>query len=38
MELEFGFSETEITPHTPIQTIGFGVQEPATGVERALMA
>ena len=23
MELEFGFSETEITPHTPIQTIGF---------------
>lgn len=37
MELEFGFSETEITPHTPIQTIGFGVQEPATGVERALM-
>lgn len=38
MKLEFGFSETEITPHTPIQTIGFGVQEPATGVERALMA
>ncbi len=38
MELEFGFLETEITPHTPIQTIGFGVQEPATGVERALMA
>ena len=38
MELEFGFSETEITPHTPIQTIGFGVQEPATGMERALMA
>ena len=38
MELEFGFSETEITPHTPIQTIDFGVQEPATGVERALMA
>lgn len=38
MELEFGFSETKITPHTPIQTIGFGVQEPATGVERALMA
>ena len=38
MELEFGFSETEITPHTPIQTIGFGVQEPATGVERALTA
>lgn len=38
MELEFGFSETEITPYTPIQTIGFGVQEPATGVERALMA
>lgn len=37
MELEFGFSETEITPHTPIQTIDFGVQEPATGVERALM-
>lgn len=38
MEVEFGFWETEITPKTPIQMIGFGVSEPATGVERALMA